>query len=77
MDRLVSDVERMARAMHEARICENWSPGYGRLDANGDFHDDHGAAEHFHEARRVVAALTDAPTLTTAEAVNARLGGKP
>ncbi len=73
----MNDVARLAQAMHEAHICENWSPGYGRLDADGNYRDDHGAAEHFHEARRVVAALDAAPTLTTAEAVNARLGGKP
>jgi hypothetical protein len=48
------DVERLAEALHRARVCENWSPGYGFLNSNREHEDHHGAAEHT-EAPRIAA----------------------
>jgi hypothetical protein len=54
------DEDRLAEALHRARVCLNWEPGYSYFDSAGNIRDDHGPAEHT-EAARIVKEYCAAP----------------
>ena len=64
-------VEQVAAALHAIRVCDNWSPGYGRL-VDGEYEDPHGPAEHKEAAAlhaRLYADAQSAPSIDVEDAI--------